>query len=192
MQQRPENQPQQQWRWDGNDQPPTQPYAPYQQQYTIPPQQPKKKSHIARNILLGTIGFFVAVGAISAAVSGAKTPTSPAAAATSTAVAHPAAATSAVHAAAPTVVLTQSGNGMVTTSPFTVAADWSLTYTFNCASFGQAGNFIVYVDYPSGATIANSLATSGGTTTYQTDAAGTHSMLISSECDWTIKVTDNS
>jgi len=80
---------------------------------------------------------------------------------------------------------------MLTVKPFTVAATWSLTYTFNCTNFGQSGNFIVYEDYPNGDSLTNALALKGAETTYRTDDAGEHTLLVSTECDWTIKVTSN-
>lgn len=192
MQDRPGNR--QQWTWDAEDQPPQpqQPYAPTRQQYTIPPQhtpyqppRPPKKKHRARNILGGAFALLVGIIVLATALSGTNT------AAPNTSSAAAAATPSGNHQAdAPaTVVLTQSGNGQDTTKTFTVAADWSLTYSFNCAGYGQAGNFIVYVDYPNGDIIANSLAASGGTTTYQSDDGGVHSLTVSTECAWTIKVT---
>jgi hypothetical protein len=163
----------------GYGQQPQPQYAPYQ-----PPQTPKKK-HYVRNALAAVFAMLVGIVILITAMSSTKTTSTPAALAPAT----PAPSGSHRPGVAPTVVLTESGNGQLTTKPFTVAADWSLTYTFNCSAYGEIGNFITYVDYPSGGSITNALAMSGGATTYQTDDAGTHSLTVSTECAWTIKVT---
>ncbi len=119
----------------------------------------------------------------------AATTTTPAAAAS--AAAAPATTQAAPPPPAPTVLFTKSGEGQLGTRSFTVDDDWSLTYTFDCSNFGGQGNFQVYEDYPNGNVLVNSLATKGGDTTYQTDDAGTHTLEVNSECDWTIKVTND-
>ena len=121
-------------------------------------------------------------GTSSVTTSQAATPVSGAGPATSAA-APPA-------APAKTVVLAKSGEGMLSTKSFTVSEDWSLTYTFDCSSFGSQGNFQVYEDYPSGNVLVNALSEKGGDVTYQTGDAGKHSLEVNSECKWTITVTD--
>jgi hypothetical protein len=194
-----------------------QPYDPQQQPFgyqpyggatrpgwQVPPQAPGKPKKTGRRIAqfgcLGTVALIVII-VIAAAVGSSGTngstagSNSPAAAATTQAApgAAPAVAAPPATTAAPAeaIVLTTSGNGQLTTRPFTVGNDWALTYSFNCANFGGQGNFQVYEDYPNGNILANALAANGGNTTYQTGDAGTHTLEVNSECDWKITVTDN-
>lgn len=87
-------------------------------------------------------------------------------------------------------VLHVSGNGIKTTQNFTTGPEWSLTYTFNCAGFGGTGNFAVMENGGTGSVLVNALAAKGSDVTYQHGDAGTHSLEMNSECDWTITVTD--
>lgn len=91
----------------------------------------------------------------------------------------------------PKVVLDISGSGIKQTQPFTTKSRWTITYTFNCASFGYQGNFQIYVNNTDGSyntdSGANDLAMSGGDTDYFYDA-GEHYLTINSECDWHVTV----
>lgn len=176
---------------------PQQPY--YGQPYPPQPAPPKKKrgAKIAGFGCLGVVGLVVIV-AIAAAVGGSKTTNSTAANVQSTTAATrqtsgaaPISSSAAPAAPAKTVVLTKSGEGLVKTKSFTVGDDWSLTYSFDCSSFGMQGNFQVYEDYPDGQVLVNALAKKGSDVTYQTGDAGKHSLEVSSECDWKITVTNN-
>jgi hypothetical protein len=104
---------------------------------------------------------------------------------TTTATTAPAAST------APKVLLDQSGNGIASTAPFITGNKWTITYTFDCSSFGSQGNFQIYINNTDGSENddagANQLATSGGSTDYYYDA-GSHSLQINSECDWHVTV----
>lgn len=93
-----------------------------------------------------------------------------------------------------TVVLSKSGSGISRTKQFTIANDdWSISYSFDCASFGSRGNFQIYV-YDDGGDLvdvpANALAARGKDTVYETGGPGTFSLELNSECSWTVKVTD--
>ena len=160
---------------------------PYRQ-----PQPPKK--HSARNTIAAVLAVIAGIIVLSAALSGAKTTTTPAAVVTATAPAG-AAATSYNATPAPTtpaahvVVLAHSGNGQWSSPPITVSSEWTLAYTFNCSNSMGTGNFIVYEDYPRGAILVNALSAKGADTTYQTGDEGTHTLMVSSECDWTITAT---
>ena len=148
------------------------------------------------------VGFVVVAG-IAGAVSGGhgsgKTAARPAASADSapsatvTVTATPTHKAPAKPKAAPKptsrTVLAMSGDGLKQTQTFTVTSDWAVHYSYNCSNFGQAGNFIVYEDYPNGDVLTSELAKSGSDTTYEHDG-GKHSLEISSECSWSIRVVD--
>lgn len=91
------------------------------------------------------------------------------------------------------VVLSVAGNGMKQTGNFTVTQDqWTIAYTFNCASFGSQGNFVIDVNDSTGSVDfakpgVNELAASGNSSTVE-HGSGTYSLAISSECSWTVKV----
>jgi hypothetical protein len=99
--------------------------------------------------------------------------------------------------AAPTVVFMQSGSGAATTSSFHVQDEWQLAWTYDCASFGQAGNFIVQIAQPPGDIgvgvtgydgPVNQLGT-GGSGVQSYHYGGTIFLEVNSECSWSIKVT---
>ncbi|MCL2393479.1 MAG: hypothetical protein FWC87_02230 [Acidimicrobiaceae bacterium] len=101
---------------------------------------------------------------------------------------------------APTVVYTAtSAEGQNFTTPsFHVNNEWQLAYTYNCQTFGGQGNFIVQISQPPGKVGIgvsanddgpNELGT-GGSATESYHYGGTIFLDITSECDWTIKVTD--
>jgi hypothetical protein len=104
----------------------------------------------------------------------------------------PASTPSSAPAPSKQVVLTIHGNGIKTTKTFSTGDDWSITYSFDCSSFGSQGNFQVYV-YSDGSLSdapVNELSDKGGDTTYEHGAGGTHYLEINSECSWTVTVTD--
>jgi hypothetical protein len=86
-------------------------------------------------------------------------------------------------------VLTERGSGIKSTEKFTVHGDWDLHYTYDCASFGYQGNFIVtgseglFDDY------VNELGVKGSDVTHEHDG-GTMYLKVDSECSWTLKVVD--
>jgi hypothetical protein len=170
-----------------------------------PTPQPPKKKHRARNITLGVVGAIVVISIISAATGGGKKGGNQAAAApavtatTDQPAADPATAVAApapkkTHKAAPKpvakTVLVESGSGIKTTARFHVSGDWDLKYTYNCASFGMQGNFIVTTggtDFP--LPLANELGKRGSVTTHQHDGGSLY-LEVNSECSWTLKVID--
>lgn len=161
-------------------------YTPYQ-----PPRPPKK--HRVRNVALGIIGsaaLVIIVASITDSIASPKTPTATVAVTTRQTVGSKPAAPAA--APADKVVLEGSGNGIKNTANFTTGSDWSIAYTFNCASFGYKGNFQIYAYDGSqlSGVPANELAMKGGATSYQHGDSGTHYLQINSECAWTVKVTD--
>lgn len=179
-------------------------YPPPQHGYMAPPP-PPRKSHRVRNIVLGTVGALVALIAIGSALSGTKTPANPAettpAAATPTAPASPAATHPATAAAAPVkrVLIRFTGSGIKNSAPFNVGSGpLTVTYHFNCASQGQAGNFIADLLYGNQSSlsgddqsIANDLAMSGAqtTTVYPQDPGRDYYLSVNSECSWRIRVS---
>lgn len=103
----------------------------------------------------------------------------------------PAKSAAAPAAAAKSVVLQISGSGQKSTKTFTVAADWSVKYSYDCSSFGTTGNFAVmeHGSVMDGLPIVNTLGSKGTDITYQHSDAGQHSLEVNSECDWTLTVT---
>jgi hypothetical protein len=157
-------------------------------------------------VLVGYFGVLAVLLVIGAVTSPSKTPAKKAAdqrkAVTSTAapntVATTPATTPAVKApavkapAAPKVLLDEHGNGVKQTATFTVDGSWDLKYSFDCASFGYDGNFIVTLYDPAHTNIpidvpANAMARQGGDTTHQ-HRKGSYYLEINSECAWTLQV----
>lgn len=164
--------------------------------WEMPP--PKRKR--GRWIVVGLFGLLVALAA-AAALGGTKDD-SPAAGSSAISSAPPALISPAavdVPSLAPPpppakqVVLTLAGNGTKTSKSFTTGPDWSVKYTFDCSGFlGGTGNFqvFVYTDGASDDIPVNALDASGADTTYQHDDAGSHYLVLNSECNWTVTVTD--
>jgi hypothetical protein len=96
-------------------------------------------------------------------------------------------------------IISFSGSGIKNSAPFTVSTSpVTVKYTWNCQSFGFAGNFIA--DMTDGAassltaddeSIANTTGMSGSETTrvYPTDTGKQYHLEVNSECDWTLVVT---
>jgi hypothetical protein len=177
---------------------PQPPYSYYPQQ----PQPPRRKSHTARNVILSIVGALVVIGVIGAALNGAKNPSSAGAspAATTPAPASPAAATTAPAAAArPRVLIRFDGSGIRNSAPFKVGSGpLTVRYSFDCSSFGQAGNFAADLLNGNQASlnsddlsIANALAMSGHqvTTVYPQNPGADYHLSVNSECSWKIRVT---
>jgi hypothetical protein len=138
---------------------------------------------------LTAAGLVFAVGIFAAAASPSSSTAPPAAEQTQAAApAQPAAKT----AAAAKTVATFSGSGIQNTARFTVTDTWKLAYSFNCSSFGYAGNFQVYEDGGSdfSGLSVNDLAMSKTSSTWAYNDAGTHYLEINSECSWTVKIID--
>jgi hypothetical protein len=131
--------------------------------------------------------------AASGSASTASSVAAPASSAAAPAAAAPktSAAPAAPPAAAKSVVLQTSGEGEKTTKQFTVADNWSVKYTYDCASLGFKGNFVISEDGGelSGLPIVNELGDKGSDTTYKHDDAGQRSLEINSECSWSVTVT---
>lgn len=178
--------------------PPQEPWRPSWQQYPqeegyrLPGSRPPRRRHWGRYIVAGAAALIVMAG-IAGRVAGSNgsTAVSPGAqaAASSAAAASPAAA---AKPAGPRTVAAFSGSGIQNTPRFTVTATWKLVYSFSCAAFGQAGNFIIDEDGGndiSGVSV-NDMAVSKSASTWGYDDAGTHYLAINSECSWNVKVVD--
>lgn len=112
----------------------------------------------------------------------------------------PAATAAASPAAAPTphVLIRFDGSGIKNSAPFNVGSGpLTVKYSYNCASFGSAGNFVADLLYGNQSSlnsddqpIANALAMSGSTTTtvYPQDPGKDYYLSVNSECSWRIKV----
>lgn len=187
--------------------------GPYQVHYM--PEPPRKPKHRVRNGGLGCLGIVVLLIVLAAAFgsknadsgkdanNGAATslastqPAAPAAVEGSPAPPSTLPPTSASPTTAPAapsthVVLKVSGSGIKNTKTFTTGDAWSIAYSFNCASFGSKGNFVVTVydgedltDLP-----VNELAEKGSDVTYEHGESGSHYLQINSECSWKVTVTD--
>jgi len=105
-----------------------------------------------------------------------------------------AASTPAATAVKPHTVATFTGSGIENTSRFTVTSTWKLSYSFDCSSFGSAGNFAVDEDGGSdfNGVSVDDLATSKTGSSWAYSDAGTHYLEIDSECDWHVTITDES
>lgn len=98
----------------------------------------------------------------------------------------------------PKVLLNFSGNGIENSAPFLVdSSQVTVTYSFNCSSFGGSGNFIADLEYGNQSSlnsddqsIANALAPSGQATTtvYPQDPGNDYYVAVNSECSWTVEV----
>jgi hypothetical protein len=91
----------------------------------------------------------------------------------------------------PAVVFTTSGNGIKNTATFTTGPEWSVAYTFDCSALGSQGNFELSVGSDLGNILANALATKGSDTSYEHSNPGSHYLQVNSECDWTLKVSND-
>jgi hypothetical protein len=89
-------------------------------------------------------------------------------------------------------VLNISGSGAQSTANFTIpsrAGGWRVVWSYDCTSFGSAGNFDYYVNKVSGFTLdfgPNQLGTSGSGTEIYHDT-GTFNLQVNSECSWTVQ-----
>ena len=100
-------------------------------------------------------------------------------------------ASSPVPSPSPQTLLNISGSGTKTTQKFTASGDWDLVWTYNCAAFGDGGNFIVDVKNGDGTDSdnqgVNQLGAKGSDTEHF-HVPGTFYLEVTSECSWTIKV----
>lgn len=179
-----------------------------------PPQrQASQKPTVLRlTAILGSVGGLLlglVIGAAGHSSSKTETTASGATAVTSTVTATvttqaPAAAPAAVHTSAaapsapstsaapkPAVVFTTSGDGIKNTATFTTGPEWSVAYTFDCSSAGGKGNFVLSVGSDLGDILANALAAKGSDTSYEHSNPGSHYLQVNSECDWTLKVSND-
>jgi hypothetical protein len=151
--------------------------------YGPPPVAPKKSK--AKGCAgVGCLGLFVAaviIGIVSVAAS-KSSPSS------DSATAPPPVGSTATKGAAPAkaaTLLTLSGSGIENTAQFTTDGNWTLKYSYDCSSFGQAGNFVVSDE--TGMPLVNEMNLKGSGSTPQYDS-GTHHLEVNSECDWTVTV----
>ena len=91
-----------------------------------------------------------------------------------------------------------SGSGIQNSAPFLVnESSLTVDYSYNCAAFGQSGNFIA--DLIGGSvnagtyddqSIANALSTGGSATTtlYPQDQGTDYHLSVNSECSWSVTV----
>lgn len=165
---------------------------------------PPKESHRGRTILIvvGAVVLLIVIAAVANGNKKAVTTTDTTLAPVTTAAPDPAAAAATtvitkptpVTAAAP--IFQMSGSGDQDTGSFHVPNEWQVDWTYNCATFGQSGNFEVSISQPPGKVginveanddPINQLGMSGsGIQSYH--YGGTVFLSVLSECDWTLKV----
>lgn len=184
-----------------SQQPPPYGQQPYGQQVPYGPPQgrpPRRKSWPGRHKILTALGavtgliLIIAIAIAAAAGSKQQHPAAPAAAAAATAAQSPSASQTSA-AATPArahSVATFTGSGIRNTEKFTVTDTWKLVYSFNCANFGQSGNFQVYEDGGFTGVTVNELSAGKSGSTWAYSDAGTHYLQVNSECDWTLKIID--
>lgn len=151
---------------------------------------------IKHKIITGIIVITVVFGVIGAAGSSNKSGTSVPAAPDNTNVGakNNAAQVQATSAPikAPQTLLDLTGSGSKSTQKFTTSGDWDLNWTYDCSSFGDKGNFQVFIYTGDGTmsfqnTGVNQLGSKdSGTEHYHT--GGTYYLQVNSECSWTMKV----
>jgi hypothetical protein len=78
----------------------------------------------------------------------------------------------------------------VNTVKFTVPDRWTLRWSYDCSSFGLAGNFIVAED--GGADVhsvsVNQTGNNGHGISRVSGDAGSHFLSVDSECSWSLQV----
>ncbi|HVZ85661.1 MAG TPA: DUF2510 domain-containing protein [Polyangia bacterium] len=92
----------------------------------------------------------------------------------------------------PKTVLAERGNGEGQTREFTVSDEWSIHYSYNCASLGQPGNFQIYVygtnNVPSLSNVGANEIGMRRSATIHNHHGGTYYLTINSECAWRLQV----
>jgi hypothetical protein len=139
-----------------------------------------------RWIIAGVV-VLVVVGAAAAGQKPTTTPAAPEARGTAPQVlAGPTTAPTAA-AAAPVVLLDLKGSGIHRSKKFTADGEWTIAYTYDCASFGQKGNFQIFVEGDTSDVAANELAAQGQGSQNEF-TPGTFDLNMNSECDWHVTV----
>jgi hypothetical protein len=89
--------------------------------------------------------------------------------------------------ASPVVLLDLKGSGIHRSKKFTAGGEWTIAYTYDCTSFGQKGNFQIFVEGDASDVAANELAAKGQGTQNEF-TPGTFDLNMNSECDWHVTV----
>jgi cytoskeletal protein RodZ len=160
--------------------------------------------------VLGIVTLFIIIGAASSSGNGKGSPTPTTTAAVSSGSTTSPATTSTTTSTtttstttptttippASTVLYQQAGSGTASTPNFTAPTDWNVEWSYNCATFGQQGNFVVTIEQAGTGAMAsiedtpiNQLGMSGsGTQHYH--YGGKLYLTVNSECSWTIKAVN--
>jgi hypothetical protein len=88
----------------------------------------------------------------------------------------------------PRTLLTLKGSGIRRSAKFTTAGDWTIAWSYNCTSFGFAGNFIIDVAGDTSDVAANELGKSGSGSQPEYTGPGTFWLEMNSECSWQVTV----
>jgi hypothetical protein len=178
---------------------PPPPYRVYPSGHEPPPL-PGKRGHPVRWIFGGIAAVVVLIIIIAIALSGGGSGTNPPAANPDASRAAAASATGATTGTKTTppakpasgrTLLTTHGSGIKKTAKFSTGDDWTIHWTYDCSSFGQKGNFQIFVytgNSPSDVA-ANELGNKGSDSSPEYGSSGTHYLEVNSECKWTLKVT---
>lgn len=167
-------------------------YQPYMPQQQAPrPNRVRNGCLIAAGCVAGGIVLLIIIGAVLSAANktagngnGTVAQSSPASTGTT-----PRVSSTAKPATTAKVLATFSGTGVENTAKFTVSGTWKLKWSYNCATLGSSGNFIVLEDgSAAGAVTVNELGNGGHGVTYGYNDSGRHYLDVNSECPWTVKV----
>jgi hypothetical protein len=94
----------------------------------------------------------------------------------------------------PVTVLSLSGSGTKSTEAFPVTGDWDLKWSYDCSNWGASGNFIVAIKeaggMPSGDNDIEQLSAGGDSIEHYHNGTGKRYLEITSECRWSLEVTD--
>jgi hypothetical protein len=170
------------------------------------PPAPPKKARVPLLVMLIAIaatalicgGGGIAIGSSGNSTTTAQTTATATATVTAKAVAPgtttaPAAKATTTPKAKPTshTLISFSGNGIKNSPKFKTTSDWTIHYSYNCANFGQSGNFAItyYTDGSLEDVAVNELKKKGSGTAPIYDDNGTHYLSVNSECSWKVSVT---
>lgn len=98
-------------------------------------------------------------------------------------------ATTPIPSPSPRVLVDLTGSGIKNSAPFNAPSQWTLTYSYDCSSFGDSGNFIVslYQGNSPVDVLVNELSLKGSASTTAYDGGNNMHLEIISECSWHVK-----
>jgi hypothetical protein len=149
---------------------------------------PPPTSHAGRNVAIGCGGLIAAI--ITLSIIGSLSNGKSQGGGSSQDQTQNQAASSPLPSPSPVVLLDKPGSGINKTQEFTAAGDWQIDWSYDCANFGQNGNFQIFVYNSDGSLAdlaANELGAKGSDTSYE-HQGGTFYLQMNSECNWHVIV----